>query len=141
MDNAAAMNTFFDASVRVGCVIWLAANTKCFDDFEVIEELIEDASDGGRKLDDTLSFLTELPEWARDEDGFVEWLLNGEKLGFLVRLDTPIPTIFHDDGRSYTTAGFGYFHSHWIYVDDLATVPDFAAEWQGDFIAERRAAA
>lgn len=108
---------FFDESIRIDQIIWLAA---CGDQPpDALEEFLEgeDAATLKRVLGLKKSQI-------EDEDGepiraeeLLSTIARSGKQGFLVQAATPIPTAFHEDGHS--SHGFGWCQLEWFYTETL----------------------
>ncbi len=112
MDNMQAAQLVFDRnSFRIGALFWLAT---CNDGMSVPDELKDAIEDG-----DALDAFSPLPDYCEsgNVDEVLGWLLDERKLGFLARVETPIPTAVHESG--YSTHGWGMYTQRWVYAESL----------------------
>lgn len=118
---------FFDESIRLDKIIWIAASSDGHDDFE---EFIEQHDRKERKEVFGVS-LSDDPEEALSQ------LARANKQGFLVQAATPIPVAFHENGC--TTHGFGWCQLCWFYTDTLDDAfADRLLEWKESVHAKAR---
>jgi len=79
---------------------------------------------------------------AREQENvgeIVSMLYRAGKRGFVVKVATPVPFAFSDDGKSYSTHGFGHTVSNWFYTETVDR--DFVNRvlaWKEEFIARER---
>ena len=71
-------------------------------------------------------------------DSIGSYLMDNKKLGFLVKVATPIPERFTKTG--YSTNGWGYYMTQWLYAETLEEVFEKAKVWAAEYIESKRAA-
>lgn len=79
----------------------------------------------------------DMPDWVKQElndrhmrgSAFVEWVLQSEKLGFVVQFATPVMRNLGEGSRSYS---WGYYCTHWVYGENLEEAVTKALSWVSD---------
>lgn len=114
--NREASSLFWDESVCVEKIIWVAGQT-ChasseFSDF--LDSYIDDAEDLlGIKIDGN--------DENFDPDEVAAQCVRNNKQGFLVQLSTPAPIKFDSDGgHSFT---WGHTNTKWFYAECMSEIP------------------
>jgi hypothetical protein len=125
---------FFDNSIRPEEIIHLGL--QCIDDYSwpnAAEEAFEDdfylvwnaiGIPPPRENDDE--------KWAIAE----HLAHNNNKRGFLIKFATPVPTGFSENG--YSTNGWGYYATKWIYADSFDAACEEAGRWHKEYIDRKR---
>lgn len=132
MDNLQAGKIVFDHNTfRIGALFWLAV---CNDGTCLPDELKEAIEDY-----DVLGAVGDVPDYVdtNDVETVCEWLLDERKLGFLARVDTPVPQNPIDKRGGYTSYGWGFYASHWVYAETLELVLTEAERVSKEYIARR----
>lgn len=123
---------FFDESIRIETLIWLAA---CGHDqpSDALKEFLESQEP---------DYISGVCGVTYDEDTapdeYTAKLARAHKMGFLVQAATPIPVKFHDDG-GISSHGFGYCQTAWFYTE--AVDEAFAQrllDWKASVIAKTK---
>lgn len=132
---------FYDESIRVGQIIWLAANfdqpCEALTDFFESEDLAVIAKTLGVAADTIKMHLG----GEADFSGLMSHLAGERITGFLVRAETPIPQVFHDDG-AVDTFGFGRCTRKWFYTETIdAAFGVKLVAWKYQYYAKQRRAA
>lgn len=129
---------FFDESIRLDTIIWLAACAasapKSLTEF--LDE--EDLETIERTLGLKKEQIEDEPHSRIDSETILSELAHANRQGFLVRVATPIPVAFHENG--FSTHGFGYCRNEWFYTDDLrdAAFAQQLLDWKAGVIADER---
>lgn len=109
---------FFDASVRINQVIWLAA---AICDTDALPESLEDGLLEDMGASDFRQIFPDYPKHEPEGDEeteypdaceYAQWLLDNRKFGYLVSVQTPV----REPGD--TIFSWGYFSTKWIYVEE-----------------------
>lgn len=117
---------FYEETARIEELILLAG---CLGDYSVpqqVEDFFED-----KEWDVLQGCFGAIPARikkdveAGDNDALLEWLVLGNKFGFLLRMATPIMTP-RDNGASYS---WGFYTTHWFYGDTLDAALEQGFEW------------
>lgn len=137
--------TFFESNIRQEEMIWLACQADQYT--ETLRDFFTDGDVSAASMSNLfgVSFTDDELESAsaarRSSDAigdFMRRLYKAGKMGFLVKVGTPIPTSFHPSG--YSTSGFGYYTTAWFYTDKLdRKFTNRLIAWQEEFIAKKRA--
>ena len=134
MDHRKISETFFSNSIRAETIIHLAA--MCMDDSWPSE--VQDAfQDDWERIWPALGL--DEPD-TEDREEIASRLFLKKRLGFLVKVATPIPRNFSKDSSAYQFS-WGIYATEWIYDDSLEAVYEKAAAWQERLIEEKRKAA
>jgi hypothetical protein len=126
----------FDESIQIGNIVWLPGAACGFIDSDFLDEVIFDLD--ARQVHPSMSRFAKIPSWAKDEEGFLDWLGEQGLTGFIAEVSTPIPTQFYDGG-GYSSSGFGYTQHTHIYGDSLPEIAEMAIKWKDAVIEKRRA--
>ena len=130
------LETFFDNDIRPDEIIHLGL--QCMNEYSW-----PDAAEVAFEQDfEQVWAALEIPPPEEDEDekwAIAEHLLRNGKTGFLVKYATPVPTRFSDNG--YSTNGWGYYTTKWIYADEFEYTCRQAIKWQREYIERKRRAA
>lgn len=129
-DHPSLGHLFFDESIRIEQIIWIAACSyhppESFEDF-----LSDEDPKDVKKIFGLKRQLSDDPETALSE------LARANKMGFLVEAATPIPVAFHQN--SCTTHGFGWCRLGWFYTEALdAAFVQRLLDWKAEVHAETR---
>ncbi len=126
---------WFDLSLRIETLIHLGTMAIDYSFSTPAEEFFEDEPEEAERLLGCV--VDESPDW----EELSTFLYENGKLGFLVKLATPVPSNFSDDG-SYQTNGWGHFMTKWFYTEGFdETFFETAEKWRDEFIKSRRKAA
>ena len=101
-----------DAVTRIDMVISIAGGLTAGDSLpDDLKDFLEQCS-----LSEIKKCLGDIPEYVdlRSYEGIGEWLLEANKLGFLVLFTTPI--INHLEGSTFS---WGYYTGEWVYADSI----------------------
>lgn len=106
---------FFDNSIRIDQLIWLAANLD--QPCEALCSFLEWYEDDD---DDEIAKIFGEPKGSlsSDPEYFGSAIARKKLTGFLVQAGTPTPVRFHPDG-GFTNYGFGNYHWKWFYTPAL----------------------
>jgi len=96
MDHTKVAEICFDEDIRINQITWLAACQHGFEDDQFLDDAI--MCSGEPYMHESMKIFHDLPEWAQEEDGFLEWMNQNGFLGFVVCISTPRPIAFHADG-------------------------------------------
>ncbi len=124
---------FFDESIRLETIIWLAA---CGHDSPVsaLNDFLDD--EDAETIKEVLGEPYE--DISESKEEYLTELARKNKMGFLVNAQTPVPQAFHKDG-GFTSYGFGIAECKWFYTEALDEA--FAArllDWKEDVIARAK---
>lgn len=134
-------DTFFDASLRVDTILWLAAigDQPC----EAFRDFVE-RSDNKH----TTALVTQLlgitaKRWDKlaqeEQHEEIASLFARRRLeGFLVHVATPVPTDFTENG-GIITYGYGFTTGRWFYTETLdAAFAAVVVKWKNEYYAEEK---
>lgn len=133
---------FFDADLRVDCIVHIATMLTHYAWPENIRSAMEDWPDEfwsaigfGKNRIEEIAELLEDRISGQEEVSSQLFQLN--KLGFVVLFATPVPT-FHKNMKGYSTCGFGHCHCQWVYADTLEEAYAKGVEWKKAYIENER---
>lgn len=121
---------FYDENARIEELVLLAGAIGDWHLLDAVENFFEE------DFKDIESCLGELPEYVKDDiesnehDSLVEWLIDNGKLGFLLKMATPIMEQC-GNGASFS---WGYYTTKWVYGDTLDSAIEAGFSW----VAEQR---
>lgn len=125
----AILNKLDDANARIERSIFLAGALAAMGAFpEDLDDYFDDL-----EVEDINACFGEIPEYVDVEtrgyarsDGILEWLLNSQKLGFLVQFATPVMT---PTGKNSYSFSWGNYYTKWIYADTIEEAVDKGLAW------------
>lgn len=118
-----------DAPARIERLILLAGAMGSHDAFpDGLNEFFDDEDE------ETIEkCLGRIPDWVNIEtsgheryDAVFEWLVDSNKLGFLVQFATPV---MKPIGKNCRTYSWGHYGTEWIYADTLDEAIDKGMKW------------
>jgi hypothetical protein len=127
---------FFDNSIRPDEIIHLGL--QCIDEYSWPDAATEAFEDDFDQVWDAIGLSppgdNEDEKWA-----IADHLLHNNKHGFLIKFATPVPISFSENG--YSTNGWGYYTTKWIYADSFDEACEEAMRWHQEYIDKKRAKA
>lgn len=128
MTHAEINEQLFDNTIRFESVIYLAGALAQADSLpDDLRELLDDEDDKT-----IIQAFPGFPLSLRDDDDCflefaAEWLIDNQRLGFLVKAATPVMTYHKDSGGSHFS--WGYYRTQWVYGETMDVVVTKAIAW------------
>lgn len=137
MNNSEIASTLSQNSLRLCSITWLAGGANGFDEFDELADELRFAAEDRPFMHESMSIFKGIPrEVLEEEDFFVDWMNEEEIYGFIIQVDTPVPTEFFDDGGCRYS--WSLTQGTAIYVENIADVVPVAIEWREKKMAEWR---
>lgn len=115
------IDELFESSVRADTIVHLASMALQDAWPSGVEEAFED------DLDEVVKAIGLPLSHSMEKDEIAEQLVDHQKLGWLVKFSTPIPSHFHESGFSFS---WGLYISEWFYGEDYEALCRKALEWR-----------
>jgi hypothetical protein len=130
---------FYNETARIEQMILLAGILGDYSFPQVVEDFFSDED-----YADIEQCLGKVPKYVRQSieshefDAVQEWLVRGNKYGYLIRIATPIMTPTSETSASYS---WGYYRTKWVYGDTLEEALEAGFSWVASMREQEKTAA
>lgn len=130
------------AEARVDHIIWI--DGAIMDDSGLPDVLVDFLDEEFDRIEECLG---QLPEWLKQAldgpryqraEAFRDWVLNTQKLGFIVRITTPVMQPVDNKGWQFS---WGYTCFNWVYAETVEQAVTLGLQWVEQMRVQEKAEA